>query len=236
MKTKLLLLALALFAVSCSSDKTLSDAATEFNRSEAEISELLKASGHEISGNTINANAYEALSFAVVTDDIDKSEKALYGENNEFRFDEVKAQDCVAAYLAYCEKFGDREDAPDYMFKAADLLRALRKPGDALVYYEKICTDFPDYPKVPHSVFLQGFVYENDLADLDKAREKYEAFLEKYPEHDLADDVQFSLKYLGKSPEEIIKQFEDAPKDGEAEEGASEPEETEKAASDQKSS
>jgi TolA-binding protein len=39
----------------------------------------------------------------------------------------------------------------------------------------------------------------------------YEAFLKKYPNDDFADDAQFLLKNLGKSPEEIIKGFEQNP-------------------------
>ena len=211
MKAKIQLLFICLLAIGCNSGVSVSDAASEFGRSEEEIVQIMKDAGHEVAGSTLDANLYDILTFEVTIDNIEKSEEMLYGKNNEFRFDETKAQECVNAYLAYCEKFNEREDAPDYMFKAADLLRALKKPDEALVYYEKICTDFPDYPKVPHSVFLQGFVYENDLRDLDKARAKYDDFLVKYPDHDLADDVEFSLKYLGKSPEEIIKQFEDQP-------------------------
>ena len=210
MKTKIKFLFICLLAAGCNSGVSVSDAASEFERTEEEITQILKDAGHEISGSTMDAKLYEALAFEVLMDNIEKAEETLYGKNNEFRFDETKAQQCVEAYLAYCERFSQKEDAPDYMFKAADLLRALRKPGEALVYYERICTDFPDYPKVPHSVFLQGFVYENDMQDMEKARAKYEDFLNKYPDHDLADDVEFSLKYLGKSPEDIIKQFEDA--------------------------
>ncbi len=57
-------------------------------------------------------------------------------------------------------------------------------------------------------MFLLGFSYENDLKQNDKAREVYELFLKNYKSHELADDVQFSLNNLGKSPEDIIKQFE----------------------------
>lgn len=54
-----------------------------------------------------------------------------------------------------------------------------------------------------------GFVYENDLNDLENAKQTYEAFLQKYPnDPDFADDAQMALKNLGKSPEELIKEFE----------------------------
>jgi len=50
--------------------------------------------------------------------------------------------------------------------------------------------------------------YATDFKNNGKAKELYELFLEKYPEHDFADDAQFSLQYLGKSPEELMMEFE----------------------------
>jgi tetratricopeptide (TPR) repeat protein len=57
-------------------------------------------------------------------------------------------------------------------------------------------------------LFLKGYVYENNLGRLDKAKAIYEEFLQKYPDNDFADDAEVSLKYLGKSPEELIEIFQ----------------------------
>jgi len=51
-------------------------------------------------------------------------------------------------------------------------------------------------------------VYENNLGELAKAEEIYKKFLELYPDNDFADDAEISLKYLGKSPEELIEIFQ----------------------------
>jgi tetratricopeptide (TPR) repeat protein len=53
-----------------------------------------------------------------------------------------------------------------------------------------------------------GYVYENNLGELAKAEEIYKKFLELYPDNDFADDAEISLKYLGKSPEELIEIFQ----------------------------
>jgi inosine/xanthosine triphosphate pyrophosphatase family protein len=37
----------------------------------------------------------------------------------------------------------------------------------------------------------------------------YELFLQKYPDNDFADDARISIENLGKTPEELIKQFEE---------------------------
>ena len=59
-----------------------------------------------------------------------------------------------------------------------------------------------------------GFVYETDMNDLDKAKSTYESFLQKYPnDPDFADDAQTALKMLGRSPDDIIKEFEQKQKE-----------------------
>ena len=55
---------------------------------------------------------------------------------------------------------------------------------------------------------MQGFSYAEDLADEEKAREFYEAFIAKYPNDDFVDDAQILLQTLGKTDEEIFQQLE----------------------------
>jgi tetratricopeptide (TPR) repeat protein len=57
-------------------------------------------------------------------------------------------------------------------------------------------------------MFLKGYVYENNLGRLDKAKEIYETFIELYPNNEFADDAEVSLRFLGKSPEELIEIFQ----------------------------
>jgi len=206
----------ALLTAACQSGRTLPEVAEQTGRPVEELAEALESEGFDVD-EPASAKVDDDMYRALLLYDIEKSEEELYGKNNDFRFDEAKAQKTVDAYVAFTEAFPDDAATPGYLFKSADLLRALKKNEEALAYYERICSDYPGYEKVPHSLFLQGFVYENDLKDLDQARAKYEAFIEQYPDHELADDVEFSLKYLGKSPEEIIKEFEQTPPQEEAE-------------------
>ena len=209
-KLQLLLICLVCVAMSCHSGRTVEQAATELNRSPETLVSTLKEGGFnaENGASTVDDEMYDFLVKRILLEDIEAAEADLYGKNNEFKFDQNRASETVEVYLAFVDRYTDDELTPEYLFKAADLLRALRKSEEALRYYQQICDDFPDFDKVPHSLFLQGFVYENDLKDMAKAEAKYKEFLSKYPDHDLADDVEFSLQYLGKSPEDIIKQFE----------------------------
>ncbi len=130
-----------------------------------------------------------------------KNITALDGRNKN-------AVNVLAAYQAYAKKFPDDAQAPTYLFKAGEIQRTLKRFDKAIGTYKTICDKYPDYDKTPHSLFLLGFTYEEDMKNIAEAKTIYEDFLKKYPKHDLADDVQFSLKNLGKSAEEIIKSFE----------------------------
>ena len=47
------------------------------------------------------------------------------------------------------------------------------------------------------------------MKQYEKARGLYEEFVKNHPTDEFADDTQFLLANLGKSDEEIIKQFEE---------------------------
>lgn len=138
---------------------------------------------------------------------IQDAESNLYAKEGAFQFNDSLATITIAAYEQYASSFPEDAETPEYMFKAADLYRAKREFEPALAIYDKLQTNYADFKKVPQTVFLQGFVYENDLKDMPKAKERYETFLAEYPNHDLAKDVKFSLDHLGKTPEQIIKEF-----------------------------
>ena len=72
--------------------------------------------------------------------------------------------------------------------------------------------NYPDFDKTPQCLFLKGYIYENNLGDLDMAKSLYEEFLQKYPDDDFADDAEVSIKNLGKTPEQLIKEFEEKQK------------------------
>jgi TolA-binding protein len=122
----------------------------------------------------------------------------------------------LQAYQDYAEKHKDSPEAPEYLYKAADLALNINKSKESLDLYNRIIYQYPDYAKVPECLFLMGYIYENYFQELGKAKEIYESFLSKYPSHDFADDARISIENLGKSPEELIRSFEEknkTPKD-----------------------
>ncbi len=139
-------------------------------------------------------------------DEINAAEKVLFSDSTMIA-DKVKANELMKMYIAYADQFQDDSSSADYLFKAGDLANNLHQPSQAIALFGRV-QRYHVYNKVPVALFLQGFISETELQDFAQAKQFYESFLQKYPNHQLADDVQSSLNNLGKSPEELIKEFE----------------------------
>lgn len=119
-----------------------------------------------------------------------------------------KGTELIDAYVNFSKEYPKDTATAGFLFKAGDIAMNMNMGSQAILYYDKVLTLFPDFEKAPESLFLKAFVYENQLGDLEQAEKFYNAFLDKYPKHILAKDAKASLMYLGKSPEELIKLFQ----------------------------
>jgi tetratricopeptide (TPR) repeat protein len=122
--------------------------------------------------------------------------------------DSTAVTELLSAYQNYASRYEKDSLAPDYLYKAAGLAVGFNRGTQAIEIYEKIITTYPEYKRVAECYFMEAFAYENVIGNIAKANEYYNKFLAKYPEHDLADDAQSAIKFLGKSPEEMVREFE----------------------------
>ena len=116
----------------------------------------------------------------------------------------------INLYWIYYEKNPTDSLSAIYLYRAAESSLYINQGLKAISYLNKIESDFQNFPNMGNVVFLIGFTYENTLKDYEKAKIYYERFIEKYPEHPLAKDTHILLKNLGKTQEELIKEFEAA--------------------------
>lgn len=122
--------------------------------------------------------------------------------------DKAKGEELIATYDEFVKKYPKDTASARMLFESGRLSMNLGKGKNAITYFDKIITDFPDYSKSPDCMFLKAFVYDDMLKDLINAKKYYQAFIDKYPKHDFADDAQASINNLGKTPEQLIKEFE----------------------------
>lgn len=124
------------------------------------------------------------------------------------KVDSLDVTELISAYQNFASKYADDSLAPDYLYKAAGLAVGFKRGTQAIDLYESIFNTYPTYKRIPECYFMEAFAYENVIGNFAKASEFYNKFIAKYPEHNLADDAQAALKYLGKTPEEMVREFE----------------------------
>jgi outer membrane protein assembly factor BamD (BamD/ComL family) len=122
--------------------------------------------------------------------------------------DRKKANELSYLYEKWAHENKENVEAPSYLLKAADISMNLNNPRRSIGLFDQILKNYPQSKQASSSAFLKAFVYDDQLKDYVNAGKYYTEFIEKYPESPFINDAEASLKNLGKSPEELVKEFE----------------------------
>lgn len=114
----------------------------------------------------------------------------------------------INVYAEIIKQYPNDEQTPSTLFKAGEVSEAIGMHELAISYYADLFNRYPDHVKAPMALFLQAFIYENQLNQLGKAKQLYEKLVDKYPNAKIAADAKMCIQHLGKSEEELIKEFE----------------------------
>lgn len=121
--------------------------------------------------------------------------------------DLATANSLLALYSDYAKNNPEDPKTPEYLFKAGRIATTMKLGKQAVQYFEQAYS-YKDFDKAPDALFLKGFVYESVLNDTANARKTYEEVITKYPDSHLANDAKASIENMGKTPEELIREFE----------------------------
>ena len=139
-------------------------------------------------------------------DEIESAEQEL----QESRLDEEAYQkrslEAGLAYKNYIEQFPeDSVRNPKFYHYATQYYYQAAEYDTALVLIERMRNNYPQSEYAPGLLHFKAFyIYESGKKDLEKAKEIYLQFIEKYPQHELVPAVLFSLENLGKTDEEML--------------------------------
>jgi outer membrane protein assembly factor BamD (BamD/ComL family) len=134
-------------------------------------------------------------------------EKSLYSQQT-YTFNKAKSDSLFILFDDFLARFPGDSLSPVYLFKAVNLAIAVSDGNKALSLLDQFIQKYPDHPKAPVCWFFKGYVYENILKNMDLAKENYLVFIEKFPDNDFVNDARMALKNLGKTPEQMIMEFE----------------------------
>jgi tetratricopeptide (TPR) repeat protein len=129
---------------------------------------------------------------------------------NENKLDTAAVRNAETAIGKYIQAYPQDSLASDYLFELGMLYQKQRKFDQAINAFDKVYREYPDSKHARNAVFLQGFLYANVLNNLDKAKEMYQLYLDKYSAADekMTNDVQLELKNLGKTPDELLREIQ----------------------------
>jgi TolA-binding protein len=123
--------------------------------------------------------------------------------------DNYNANLAITAYTKFATQFPDDSVTPKFLFKAASLAMSSRQYQRALGFYDNVYTKYPNFNQAPDCIFVEGFIYDSFLKDTAKAHAKYQEVITKFPNNNLAQQAKAAIAALGKSDEELIKEFEE---------------------------
>jgi len=134
-------------------------------------------------------------------------EKRLFS-SSATSIDREAADSLLNLYSAFIKNFPSDTLSRNYTFRAGNLYMNTGNARSAIEMFDLYRSTYPNDPKSALCLFFTAYINENLLRNLDKAQELYILFIEKYPRHEFADDAQAALNNLGKTPDQMVKEFE----------------------------
>lgn len=113
------------------------------------------------------------------------------------------------AYNGFADRFPKDSLAPAFLFRGGDMCVGMKWKKQAIDFFERLRNEYPDYPRTADALFLEAFVYDDQIKDYAKAGELYRLFIQKHPNHPFAKDAEALLSMLGKSNEDLVKEFDE---------------------------
>lgn len=140
-------------------------------------------------------------------DQITQKEKSLF-DTLTLTPDTTKANELIKLYEQYASNYPDDSNSIKYLFRSAEICSNIGKAEESVIIIDKIIKTYPEDKLIPIVMHYKGFLYEERIKDLDKAKKSYEDLIKAFPNSDLAVSAQACIDNLGKTDLEIIKEFE----------------------------
>lgn len=133
-------------------------------------------------------------------------ENSLFGEQTELN-------DSIARLFLqkadqFTKEYKNDPKTPEVLFKQGEVLNGLKSYNFAIRKFQQVFLVYPKSSKAAESIFLCGFIYDTYLQNYEEAGNYYRKFIRMYPNHSFVKDAKTSLENLGKTPEELVKEFE----------------------------
>ena len=157
-------------------------------------------------GNPVGNSVGETVDCTKRLEAIGALEAELFGDEVNPR-GEVRGQ-LIRDYADFANACNGEEQAPEMLFRRADLLRSKGAFEEAMTQLRDVHDHFPRYPQRARCAFLVGFIAETELGDREQARLTYQQVIEVHPESEEAEWARISLAQLDLRADELLRNFQ----------------------------
>lgn len=142
----------------------------------------------------------------VTQEDLKTAEASLF--NADQTVNEAEAPKVADTYCRFVKQHPDDSAAAQWLYRAMEINVFLKDADKSIKLGDQLVKQYPQSEWAPMSLFLLGsYVYDSQLNDTAKAHVAFQRLIDSYPESELVDDAQMSIKYLGLTPEEIMERI-----------------------------
>ncbi len=119
------------------------------------------------------------------------------------------ANAAIKAFTEFANYCASDSASPVYLIKTAQIARVINNIPQAKVVLEKCIDAYPNFDNRAAAIFLLAQLYDEAtyLNDEHEARRLYQKIIDEYPKSDWAFNAGAAIKLLGKTDEDIIKEF-----------------------------
>lgn len=132
-------------------------------------------------------------------------EKELYASEV---LNEEKAKKMVSLYEQYYQFYHRYPETPDFLFKAGEITENINQPYRSINFYTRCYEEYPQFKYAAECLFRMANLYDYKLSNYIKAKALYEEVKVQYPKSQMAKDADAAIQLMGKSDQQLIKEFE----------------------------
>ena len=120
---------------------------------------------------------------------------------------ETLAKEVLVVYDEFMLAYPDDDHIPELLFKSGEVLKGLGAHLKSAKAFYKVHTQFPNTKIAPIALFHQAHCFEALDQHL-TAKNTYEDFIERYPNHPYVSQAKEMIQILNLSDEELIHKFQ----------------------------
>lgn len=114
------------------------------------------------------------------------------------------ADQLTKMYIDFADKYQNDTLAPEFLMKAGEVQSNVLHTERAIEIFDRVINDYPDFEDVPMCYFLKGNAYDLNC-QYDKAKVAFQEYVDKFPNHFMAEQTRIMLPRIGMSPEEMLE-------------------------------